>query len=210
MIVIMPLIIGQHPTQMPRTVDQQMVWVPNIVSQRLIWAFAVVSGSALTGSRDGSAAAVLDRLAYVRLDRAARPITGVEGRRDLGVTASARGASPPGRHSAAIVGGPGDPFRARAATPPAPSTPPFRHTTDTPALARRPGEATLDLPQARAGTTTDPAHAPGPGTAVGDRESDLGISPYRRRDRRAGPQGLPSDRLGDLEKGRVRSGTSTR
>jgi putative transposase len=39
----------------------------------------------------------------------------------------------PGRHSAAIVGGPGDPFRARTAAPPTPSTPPVRHTTDAPA-----------------------------------------------------------------------------
>jgi hypothetical protein len=36
--------------------------MPNIVSQRLIWAFTVVAASALAGSRDGSAAVVLDRL----------------------------------------------------------------------------------------------------------------------------------------------------
>jgi hypothetical protein len=68
----------------------------------------VLSDSALGGSRGGSATAVLDRLACVRVDRAARSITGVEGRRDPGVVASARGAPPPGRYSAAIVGGPGD------------------------------------------------------------------------------------------------------
>src|SRR5256885_11593522 len=82
--------------------------------------------------------------------------------------------------------------------PRAPSTPSVHHTTDASALARRPGEATLDLPQARAGTTTDPAHDPDPGTTVGDREPDLGISPHHRRDRRAGPEGLPGHRLGDL------------
>jgi hypothetical protein len=35
----------------------------------------------------------------------------------------------------------------------------------------------LDLPQARAGTTTDPTYDPGPGTAVGDRDPTWG---YRR------------------------------
>src|SRR5436190_1254421 len=93
--------------------------VPNIVSQGLIWGFAVLDGSVPTGSQDGSAAVVLDRLACVRVDRITRSIPGVEGHRDLGVTASARGASTPGRHSPAIVGRPGDPFRARATAPPA-------------------------------------------------------------------------------------------
>src|SRR4051812_3096985 len=185
------------------------LWVPNIVSQGLIWGFGALSSSAPAGSPDGCAAVVLDRLACVRMDRVARSITGVEGCRDLGVTASGHGDSPPGRRSAPIVGGPCDPVRARAATAPAPSTASIRHTTDAPSLARRPCETALDLPQARAGTTTDPAHDPGPGTAVGDREPDLGISPHRRRDRRARPEDFPSHRLGDLEEGRVRSRTST-
>jgi hypothetical protein len=61
------------------------------------------------------------------------------------IEASTRGASSAGRCSPAIVGGSGDPFRARAAAPPAPSAAPVRHTADAPAVARRPGEAALDL-----------------------------------------------------------------
>jgi hypothetical protein len=57
---------------------------------------------------------------------------------------------------------------------------------------------------ARAGTATGPADDPGPGPAVGDRESDLGISPHRRRDRRSGSEGLPGDCMGDLKEGRIR------
>jgi hypothetical protein len=155
------------------------LWVPNIVPPGLISGFAALSGSPPARSLDGSAAVVLDRFARVRVDRAARPIASVEGRRDLGVTASARGSSSAGRCSPAIVGGPGDHFRVRAAATPAPSAPSVRHAADPPALARRPGEATLDLPQARTGTTTDRARDPGSGLAVGDRESDLGISPER-------------------------------
>ena len=71
-------------------------------------------------------------------------------------------------------------FRARAAVAPAPLAPSVRHAADAPAVARRLGELALDLPQARAGTTTDPVDGPGPGVAVGDRESDLGISADRR------------------------------
>jgi hypothetical protein len=74
------------------------------------------------------------------MDRTARPITGVEGRGDSGVTASAHGVSPPGRRSAAIVGGPGDAFRAREAPAPAPPAPSVRHATDASAVARRLGE----------------------------------------------------------------------
>ena len=75
-------------------------------------------------------------------------------------------------------------------------------------MARRSGEATLDLPQARAGTASDPTDDPGPDPAVGDRESDLGIPPHRRRDRRPGPEGRPGHRLSDLEEGRIRSRAS--
>jgi hypothetical protein len=57
--------------------------------------------------------------------------------------------------------------RAGAASTPDPPTPSVRHTADAPALARPPGEATLDLPQAPAGPTTDPAHDPCPGSAFG-------------------------------------------
>jgi hypothetical protein len=182
---------------LPCSAPDRSLWGPNIVSQGLIWASAVAGGSASAGSRDGFTAAVPDRLAYIRVDRAARPISGVEGRRDLGITASARVTPPPDRHPAAIVGGPGDPCRVRAVTTPAPSTPPVHHATDASAVARCPGEAALDLSQARTWTATDPAHNPGPGIAVGDREPDLGISPHRRRDRRSGQQDLPSHRLGD-------------
>jgi hypothetical protein len=73
--------------------------VPNIVSQGLIWGFAVLDSSAQAGSQDGSAAAVLDRLTGVRLDRAARPITDVQRRRDPGTAASDRRAPPPSRRS---------------------------------------------------------------------------------------------------------------
>jgi hypothetical protein len=56
--------------------------VPNIVSRGLIWGFVALGGLAPAGSQDGSAAAVFDRLMVVRLNRAARSITGVQGRRD--------------------------------------------------------------------------------------------------------------------------------
>jgi putative transposase len=52
--------------------------VPNIVSQALIWGFVCSTGSAPAGSQDGTAVVVLDRFTGVRLDRAARPITGVQ------------------------------------------------------------------------------------------------------------------------------------
>jgi hypothetical protein len=118
------------------TLVKQALWVPNIVSQGLIWGFAVLSGSAPAGSQDGSAAAVLDRLTDIRLDRAALPIPGIQRRRDSGVAPSTRGASSPDHRSPAIVGGSGNPFRARAAAPPAPSASPVRHATDTTAMAR--------------------------------------------------------------------------
>jgi putative transposase len=164
------------------------LWVPDIVSQGLIWGFAALNGSAQAGSQDGSAAAVLNRLTGVRLDRVTRSITGVQRRRDPDTAASTCGASSAGRCSPAVVGGPGDPFRARAAAPPAPSAAPVRHTADAPAMARRPGEAALDLPQAQAGTTADPTYDPNSDPAVGDGEPDVGISP----DRRAGPEVSPA------------------
>jgi hypothetical protein len=147
------------------------VSVPNIVSQGLIWGFAVLGGSAPAGAQDGSAVVVLDRLACVRVDRVTRSIPGVEGRRDLGVTASARGASTPDRRSPVIVGRPGNPFRARAPAPPGTvgstcSSHRGRSCDGTPT-----GEATLDLPQTRARTTTDPAYDPGPRTTRLAREN---------------------------------------
>jgi hypothetical protein len=148
------------------------VWVPNIVSQGLIWGFAVFDGPTPAGSWDGSAAVVLDRLTRIRLDCAARPIAGVQGCRDIGVAASAGCASPPGGRSPAVVGGSGDPFRAGAAPCPMPPMSSVRDTADAPALACRPGEATLDLSQAWAGTATDPPRI---------RTGVIGASPGRSR-----------------------------
>jgi hypothetical protein len=124
--------------------------------------------------------------------------------RDLGGASSARGAPTPTCRSPAIVGGPGDHLRARAtvlATPPAPAV---RHTADAPALARRPGETTLDLPEARAGTTADPTHirALVLRLAAENPDWDTGASPGRSPDQ---AEGVPSHRLGDLEEGRLRS-----
>jgi len=137
-------------------------------------------------SRDGAAAVVLDRLACVRADRAARPISGIQRhgvlviRHQLAILHRQVAAPQPSRADRAI-------HSALARLPPRrPRQHPFRHTTDTPALAHQPVETTLDLPQAQAGTTTDPTYDPGPGSTVGNRKSDLGISPHRRRDRRSG------------------------
>jgi signal transduction histidine kinase len=66
-----------------------------------------------------------------------------------------------------------------------------------------PIEATLDLPQTRAGTATDPTDDPGPDPAVSGRESNLGVSSHRRADRRTGPEGLPSHRVDDSEERRL-------
>jgi hypothetical protein len=172
--------------------------VPNIGSQGLIWDFAAFGGSPPAGSLDGSAAAVLDRLTRIRLDRATRPITGVQRRRDSGTTASTCCAPPPGRRAPAVVGGPGDPLRPHATPAPTPPMPAIRHTANAPAPARRPGEATRDLPQARAGTATDAPYHPRPGAAPGRRKSWLWLSAHRRADRGPGPEGVPSHRVGNL------------
>src|SRR5437879_1700675 len=145
-------------------------------------------------STRGFAAAVPDRLAGVRLDRAARSIADIEGRGDPRAAPSTRGAPPPGHRSPAVVGGPGDRVRAGAAPASYPPAPSVRYPADAPALARRSGEATVDLSQAQGGATTDPAHAPSPDTAPGSRESDLGIQAHSRRDRRPGPESLPRHR----------------
>ncbi|MGI8336256.1 oligopeptide/dipeptide ABC transporter ATP-binding protein [Actinomadura scrupuli] len=110
--------------------------------------------------------AVPDRLAG-QLDRTARPITSSERCRDPCTPPSTRCTPPPGLHSPAVMGGPGDLARAGAASTPDPPTPFVRHAADAPALARRSGEATVDLRQAPAWTTTDQAHHPSLGAAVG-------------------------------------------
>jgi hypothetical protein len=127
------------------------VWGAEYRSQGLIWDFAVVGGSAPAGSRDGSAALVLDRLARVRLDRAPRPITGIERHGDPGIygissLCSAARSPLPGHRGRAEQSFP----RSRDYSPDAADTTLFVTPRDTPALARRPGETTLDLPQARA------------------------------------------------------------
>src|SRR4051812_4888009 len=86
--------------------------------------------SAPAGSQDGSAAAVIDRLTNIWLDRVTRSITGVQRRRDPDTAASTCGASSSGCRSPAVVGGRSDPFCARAVAPPAPSASPVRHTAD--------------------------------------------------------------------------------
>jgi putative transposase len=55
-------------------------------------------------------------------------------------------------------------------------------------LARRSRQATLDLPQARAGTATDPADDPRASAAPGGRESDLGIPQDHRGTSRPWPK----------------------
>src|SRR4051794_34518317 len=102
-----------------RSVIGRVVWVPDIVLQGLIWVLLcpVVH---FRQDRRMALRLLLDRLADVRLDRAPHPTTGIEGHGDPGITPSARGAPPPGRHSPAIVGGPGDPFRTGTATSPEP------------------------------------------------------------------------------------------
>lgn len=64
-------------------------------------------------------------------------------------------------------------------------------------MACRPGETTLDLPQAQAGTTTDPTQHPSPGAASCRREPGLGIPAHRRVDRWFGPEGVSGHRVGD-------------
>jgi hypothetical protein len=147
-------------------------------------------GSARAGSWDGFTAAVLDRLAGVRMDRAARSITNSK---DVEILVL--------RHQLWVL-------RRQVTTPdrpgpigrscprwrdsfPKPPTASVHHTAHTPALARPPGETTLDLSQPRPGTTTDPAHDPSPDPAPGNREPDLGLPAHRRTDRRPGPASLP-------------------
>jgi hypothetical protein len=85
------------------------VWVPDIVSQGLIWGFAVLGGLFhLIALR------VFGWIALLARSQASKDMEILALRHQPAV------ASPPGRHSPAIVGGPGDPFRAGTATSPEP------------------------------------------------------------------------------------------
>jgi putative transposase len=77
----------------------------------------------------------------------------------------------------AVVGRPGDHLRAGPPHPPHQTARCARDTPDPAALARSSGQATLDLPEARPRTATDPADDPCAGTAPGGRESAWG---YRK------------------------------
>ena len=162
------------------------------MSQGLVWGFAVVGSSAPAGSQDSSAVVVLDRLTGVR--RIAL-LTRSQASKDAEVLVL--------RHQLAVlrrqVAAPRPSWADRAIISALARLLPrhrrhhlLHHPADTPALARRPGETTLDLPQARAGTTTDPTHHPSPGTGAGRREPGLGIPAHRRKITRFGRKVSPA------------------
>ena len=120
---------------------------------------------------------LLDSSSCSRLDHLARPVGGVQGRRDPGAPPSGLGLAPAGRCAQAVLGRPGDHLRAGPPHTPHQTAMFARDTPDPAALARSSGQATLDLPGARPRTATDPAGDPRAGTAPGGREPGLG---YRR------------------------------
>ena len=82
------------------------------------------------------------------------------------------------------------------------------HARHAAALARRPGEAALDVHAAATRAATHPAGSSPARSAAGGREPHLGLPAHHRGIGGAGPQGRAVDRVGHLEEGRYRPRTA--
>jgi len=187
--------------------DGARLWVPDTRP----WTSTRGDGRRITfGMIDGRGVAprLPDLLSTPVLDSPARPLGHRQGRGDSRTAPSTGYLAPAGRATAVLGGSRRHQRTGPIAVHRTPSAL-VRHPWHAPTLARRPGQATLDLPASTTKTTThtalnsrtDPAHGP--------RESWVGIPAHHRRTRRHGPQGWRLHGLGNPQTVRDRSMSPT-
>ena len=156
--------------------------------------------------------ALHDPRATVRLAGSAAPLRQRQGHRDPGTAPPDRGPATPGQITPADLGRPGRPglpHRAAFHHPPTTAVADC-HASHAPALARRAGQAPLDLSAPDTRTAGYQPHHPSARTANGPRQPDLGLPTGLRRADRPRAQDRALDHLGDSQGRRHRPRTATR